>query len=531
MKRAGHNLSHQHTAYAFAHSILRDAALAMLSAQERTRLQLIASDIPGQDSAPAGALLGLQSQVDAATARRIADHEAGQNNIIAAVEAYRWVAELPKATWRERFEAQDQVSRLLERQGRFEEAHASAQIATGLAESSKEPGLLGRACLRVGSLLRRRARIDEALGVLLRAEEYCIAANDAVSQAETVAERGLAHDSTGESSRAEACFVAAERLFRRHGQLEGVCRMLGNLARLHGAQGQGSVALAMLAEADDLAQVLGNKLIGARVAGNRANFLSEAGDHQGALTNYRRALTAFEFCGDARGKATTHANLGAQFEQLGDLVEAAEHFTCAERLALEYGDPRLAARVLGNRGALCVAQGDSRTGLNLLKRALAQARALGDRENVAHILANMGRVQMKTRDPQGALEAFNEAMEIEQSLGRGAESVVLLGLKARALLEAGNGRKAQQTALDALDLCDRHGQTGTQAHFDALATLAVFEARCGDPRDAAALEQEAEGVAMLLSTRSRPEAEAASASLKLLKAELAGLTHGKSART
>lgn len=531
MKRAGNNLRQQDAVYAFAHSLMRDAARALLSDSERTRLQMLVKGESRQESSPAIAVYGLQPHVDSTTARRIADQEAARNNLVAAIEAYRWVVDFPSATLRERFEAQDQISRLLERQGKFGDAYASAQSALRIAEATQEPGLLGWACLRVGALLRRRAQFEEALAVLLRAEEYCNAAKDTVCQAEVVAERGLAHESMGEFNRAEACFVAAERFFRRRGQLEGVCRTLGNLARLHSARGQGAEALVMLSEADDLAQVLGNKLIGARIAGNRANLLSEAGDCQGALLNYRRALVAFETCGDARGTATTHANLGAQFEQLGEFDKAAEHYICAERFALEHGDPRLAARVLGNRGVLCAAQGDRTVALKLLRNALSQTRAMGDREHVAHLLGNIGRIYLAAREAQSALEAINEALETMQLMGLVAESGALIGLKARALLASGEGRKAQQTALDAMDWCDRNGQNGTQTQFDALAVLALYEARFGDPRDAAALEHEAEGVAMLLSARSRVEAEAGSTALKALKAELAGVLRNKSART
>lgn len=515
---------------AFAHSLLRDAAWAMLSTQERAKLRLLAAGILQHESSAGLLALSLQAQVDPSLARRAADDEAARNNLVVALEIYQRLANLTEATWQQRFEAQDQVSRLLERQGRIEESQASAQAGLRIAESSHEPGLLGRAHLRVGALLRRRAQHDEALRVLLRAEELSLSANDTLSQAEAVSERGLAHDATGEFSRAEACFVAAERLFRRRGQLEGVCRMLGNLARVHGVRGQATAALAMLSEADDLAQILGNKLLVARICGNRANLLAEAGDPQGALDNYQRALAAFEACGDARGIASTHANLGAHFEQQGDYAAAERHLASAERFALEQGDARLAARVTGNRGVLCAANGDRVAALNLLRQALSRARALDDREHLAQLLANIARLLFLGAEPQSALAAVDESLKMFQVLGLAAESAAMFALRAKVLLAAGLGARAQQAALDALDWCDAQRQNGTQSQFDALAVLAVYESRFGDPREAEALANEAEDVALQLSSRSRPEAEAAAAALKTMRAELVESTRDRTAR-
>ena len=502
----------------------------MLSTQERAKLRLLAAGILQHEPSAGLLALSLQAQVDPAMAKRAADEEAARNNLVVALDIYQRLAKLPEATWQQRFDAQDQVSRLLERQGRFEESQASAQAGLRIAESSHEPALLGRAYLRNGALLRRRAKHDEALKVLLRAEELSLSANDALSQAEAVAERGLAHDATGEFSRAEACFVAAERLFRRRGQLEGVCRMLGNLARLHGVRGQGTAALAMLSEADDLAQILGTKLLVARICGNRANLMAEAGDPQGALDNYQRALAAFEACGDARGIASTHANLGAHFEQQGEFAAAERHLACAERFALEQGDARLAARVTGNRGVLCAAHGDRDAALSLLRLALSRARALDDREHLAQLLANIGRIQFRGAEPQSALAAVDESIEIFQAMGLAAEAAAMLAFRAKVLLAAGIGARAQQAALDALDWCDAYGQNGTQPQFDALAVLAVYESRFGDPREAEALANEAEDVALQLSSRSRPEAEAAAAALKTMRAELVESTRDRTAR-
>ena len=83
---------------AFAHSLLRDAAWAMLSTQERAKLRLLAAGILQHESSAGLLALSLQAQVDPSLARRAADDEAARNNLVVALEIYQRLANLTEAT-------------------------------------------------------------------------------------------------------------------------------------------------------------------------------------------------------------------------------------------------------------------------------------------------------------------------------------------------------------------------------------------------------------------------------------------------
>ncbi len=510
--------------YFFSHTLLRDAALSLLSRSERDHLHAVVISLGLPENGPSADLsLHLSASPDAALAGQaaavlaFAKHEVSRGNNSEALNQYERLASLRAAPTAERLEGMLQDARLQERSGRQRPALAMAKRAVKLAEEQGNAAQRGRAKMRLGALLRRRGDFKQALETLLEAESLSRTGNDSNAQADSVVERGMVHQATGALERADECFVAGERLFRRKGNLDGVCRALGNLALVHGLRGQHEAALAALDEAAELAEILNNSLMLARIMGNRANVLSELGELERAIQAHHGALKAFQACGDARGVATTHVNLGGLLQQTDDLDGADAHYAMAQRQTKENGDAVLAARVTGNRGILCHVRGDARGGRAFYAQALAQAQSLGDRAHEMHLLTNIGRSWQAEHQFRQALEALESALEIAHSQGQAAECAVILALQAQVLLVSGNTARAQQCALDALDWCDKGKAAGTHAQFEALVVLARYEQEMGNSADAGMLAREAQEVAAGLPNQTPADAKEIATALQSLR--------------
>lgn len=234
------------------------------------------------------------------------------------------------------------------------------------------------------------------------------------------------------------------------------------------------------AQAGDLAEV--DLQAVALVQQVRAARASASGDLGGCLGGLEAALRAFEQAGDMRNTCAVRSNLGYVYCELGDFDRAEAALRHALAAADRMGLHDLTAAVLHNLGRVLGLRGDRDEAQRLERLAIESFHAQGDprlegvaRTYLSEILTAAGEFGAAEREALAAAEMLTVAPSLR---------VPALGAVARARLGLGDGtgalvaaREAQQ-ALDALGDIEE-GESGVRlAYAEALAaTGAADEAR------------------------------------------------------
>ncbi|HKV11312.1 MAG TPA: CHAT domain-containing tetratricopeptide repeat protein [Thermoanaerobaculia bacterium] len=206
------------------------------------------------------------------------------------------------------------------------------------------------------------------------------------------------------------------------------------------------------------------------------------GDLDGALGEYRRALTLRQQLGNRADEALTFDTLGRALQELGRYDEAAAHFDRAIALWPPGGDPGKKAKILLNRGHLHRDLGETERARERFREALGLFRRAKDRDSEAVALNALGLLALDEGKPAAALQPLGEALKLRAPGTRSrAVTLTALGLAWRGL---GRTEDARQAYLEALAIFRSAGDLREQA--SSLGNLGRLEdvAR----QDAAALD-------------------------------------------
>ncbi|MBV6514715.1 MAG: hypothetical protein HPKKFMNG_00344 [Planctomycetes bacterium] len=506
-----HSVNRAGGSYRFSHGLYRMAALSLVSDPQRAKLAALLARESSDPEFEAARLRLLATPALDPVALSSGDHERLGREWLRAIDAD--IARFQNAPALQRCQAlleRDDLPPFLRvelrlRQGALQEranqpglARQAYEQAVAAADGQSQPRLQGLARARLGAALRRARALDEALLILGQAESLARTAGDDALLAESMLERGMVYDATGELTRAEECYTQTERVFRRLGRLDGVCRALGSLAVLHRNRGNVEAALQTLEEAQDMAEILGNPRFQAQIAGNRANILTDLGRPEGAKAAFHTSERFFRACGDKRGLATTQLNHGALLHELEDIDGALHLYEQALQKALELGDRWLENRALGNLAGIKLERGHAQEALELYQVALEGSRALKDIRNEIHLMGGVAAaLSAQNRDLEGA-QMCEEACRRAAEAGLVQEQADLAGLRAQLLQSAGRHTEAYAAALDALELVERTQSQTTLGYFHTLMVLITHERRSGNLKEAEFLARDAEEVAMRL---------------------------------
>jgi tetratricopeptide (TPR) repeat protein len=302
--------------------------------------------------------------------------------------------------------------------------------------------------------------------------------------------------------------------------------------------------LALLGEAEALAQALDDGARLGRVLAAMADVLRVTGDHTGAMAAGQQALDLAAELGESALQGQASHLLGLAYLAIGDFGRAAE----LQRRSVEAADtgsgtPNTRLRIMSrawlaqtlsalgafaegrrhgeealhlatlagrgvtpivaraNLGLLYLTQGDLEHAIQVWEQGLALCRASGNRDHLRPIAAGLGYASAL----QGRL-AEGRAL-LEEGISEGIRTGALLHLSrwvvwlSEVCRLAGRGEEAWQHARQALDLARQHKERGNEAL--ALYQLGTVQAHA-DPPDAAqaaASYQQAQALAEALGMR------------------------------
>ena len=181
----------------------------------------------------------------------------------------------------------------------------------------------------------------------------------------------------GDLRDAAARFKVSLRGFRDMGDDEGACWVLGNLARLQSATGEGEAAMRSSEEALAIAQRLEHRPLEGAIELARVEILVGAGRAEEAEHACRRGLAIAERAGDRARRAEGLRLLALIARERGDYERATRSLDEARGLARESEDALLAAEVERDAGDVWHRRGEGGPARMAWEQALARFRALG----------------------------------------------------------------------------------------------------------------------------------------------------------
>jgi tetratricopeptide (TPR) repeat protein len=412
-----------HVEFIFAHALVREAAYAMLTDEDRALGHLLA-----------GAWL----------------EEAGRGDAMALAEHFRRGGEPARAVrWYERAAGEalraNDLAAAIERAQTGVENDAASEGAGPLrliqAEAHVWRGELDAALARA---LEAAAALPAGGAAWLRAQAQAIIAAakhgrlDVVErQVGLVGETQCAPDATARNAQV-ICLSWAANYLVFGGRTQAADVLIARIAEMAG----------------DFAQIEPQAL--GLVHQVRAARASAAGDLGRCLSGLESALQAFEQAGDLRNACAVRTNLGYLYSELGDYQRAEAALRQAAAAADRMGLYDLTAAVLQNLGRVRAQRGDLAEAERLERQAMEDSRRQGDprmegaaRTYLAEILIAAGDYAGAEREAAAAVEILAVAPSLQ---------VAALGVASRAHLGRGDGQGALDAGRAAHEALERLGE-------------------------------------------------------------------------
>ncbi len=259
--------------------------------------------------------------------------------------------------------------------------------------------------------------------------------------------------------------------------------------RLALAQSDYAAAARYYAQAQPLAQAVGDHATLSDLALGQAFIFEKGGDYPAALALYQQSLAAGERLADARRQAEAQRWLGNLAETQGDYPAARQHYEAALHLAQQSADLRATGHLLSSLGSLAYRRSDYAATRDFRQQALTIYRELQEKGNIAATLHELASTADRQGDYTSAQRDFEEALRIYQELGSREGIVATLDGLADIAYSKGDYRTARKLYRQGLALYRQLGKRWATA--DALHSLGMVATAAGDLGAARAAYEEA----------------------------------------
>jgi tetratricopeptide (TPR) repeat protein len=411
-----------HAEFTFAHALIREAAYAMLTDDDRALGHRLAGAWLEQAGAGDAMALAEHFRRGGEPARavrwyeRAADQALRANDLSAAIE---------------RAEMGMQSGATGEEAGHLRTIQAEGHVWRGELDAAERRALEAAAVLRVGSAAWLRA---EAQAILAASKHGRLDVME--REVALVVDAPCDADPGARNARVISLSWAANNL-------------------VFGGRTEAADALLVrIAELGDLAQL--DPQAAGLIHQVRAARASAAGDLGRCLSGLESALQAFEQAGDLRNALSMRANLGYVYSELGDFQRAEAALRQALGAADRMGLHDVTAAVLHNLGRVLGLRGELVEAEHLERRAVDEFGRQGDprlegaaRTYLAEILIAAGDYAAADREAKAAIETLTVAPSLQ---------VAALGVSSRARLGRGDAEGALEAGQSGHEALERLGE-------------------------------------------------------------------------
>lgn len=316
------------------------------------------------------------------------------------------------------------------------------------AQQSGELPAIAEAQRQLALEMRKLGALDEALDLLVEAEQSYLAAGMTRPAIMSMLERADTHNLQGDYDRALALNYQAVEWFQDNNDLEGQARVNSNLGLTH----------------------------------------YRLDDSERAIEHFEHALALYRSLEDDIGIARQLNAIGVMYKNRGQYQQALDAYEQSMRIRLETGDISGMGDLYNNMAVVAWEQGDLETTLEYHQQALALRQEHGSVFPIAQSQHNIGYTLMEMERWEEARAALNSALELTE----GESSIRTLARVTRQRLglleeQLGNYQAALEHARAEMELREQMMDESRQR--DVAAMRARFESAQTE-RELALLQQQ-----------------------------------------
>ncbi|MEO8588412.1 MAG: adenylate/guanylate cyclase domain-containing protein [Flavobacteriales bacterium] len=247
---------------------------------------------------------------------------------------------------------------------------------------------------------------------------------------------GICYEDLGEKTKADSCYILAERLFEQLGDQRNLARVLNNRGNVAVSRGDLAHGVEYLTSGLRIAEALKDSSTVARTLGNIGIIYAEQGEYAQAMDFYHKRLVVAEAIGDKQCAGEAYTCMADAHKETGELQLALEEFTKSVAMAQEIGDERVAMMGLGSIGTVHLMLGDQKKAMEFLTRSLHMAEEQKDPMSISTGLATIGRSYFTQGRLSDALSYGTRALSVANEVGGASlirEAAELLYLVRKAM--------------------------------------------------------------------------------------------------
>jgi ATP/maltotriose-dependent transcriptional regulator MalT/DNA-binding SARP family transcriptional activator len=309
-----------------------------------------------------------------------------------------------------------------------------------------------------GETQRAKGYHDEALATFNEARSLIQSNGGAVTDqllADALRNIGVTHTLAGNFDAAIDELEEARRLFEQVGDLRGIGFTCGTLAQCYSIRGEPMQALGALQRAQSAFERAGNTFDLGLTLNNTGMVYYELGEFDQALQVYERGLRLVRGAQNAWQEAAILAGMAEAYRGLGRLEESLAVYEEARPLIEGLEDPYLTTELTEGLALTRIGMGHGAEAALLLKQTTPKP---GDPPaRVAQHQLAQAQLALARGDPAGALRLLEQSWKHYETAEDRRNMAVAALLRARALYDAHQPRRAMSELERASRICDQLG--------------------------------------------------------------------------
>jgi ATP/maltotriose-dependent transcriptional regulator MalT/DNA-binding SARP family transcriptional activator len=368
-----------------------------------------------------------------------------------------WIDRLPQETQSKRPHLQVWRARSSLKLKEFDEALRLIEEAIRVLRSANDTRGLVQALFVRGEAQRLKGYYEESLAAFREARALIETSDDADMQLAGDALRniGVTHTITGDLDAAIEELEEARKLLEQVGDLQGIGNTCGSLAQCYSMRGQPMQALGALQRAQSAFERAGNTFDLGLTLNNTGMVYYTLGEYEQALQVYERGLRVMRGTGNVADEAFMMAGIAETYRAMGRFDESLAAYEEVKPLVDGLQIAYLAQEISEGLALTRLGLGQGEDAAQLLK-SVAPRPSDPPSRHAAHALAE-AQVQLERGDASGAQKSIDFAWRHFESADDRHDMAIAAFLRARALFEGHQPRKAMGELQRAAELCDRLG--------------------------------------------------------------------------
>jgi DNA-binding SARP family transcriptional activator len=339
----------------------------------------------------------------------------------------------------------------------FDEALRIIEDAVRVLRAANDTRGLVEALFVRGEAQRLKGYYDESLAAFREARALIETSDegDARLAGQALRNIGVTHTITGDLDAAIEELEEARKLLEQVGDLQGIGNTCGSLAQCYSMRGEPMLALGALQRAQSAFERAGNSFDLGLTLNNTGMVYYTLGEFEQALQVYERGLRVMRGTGNVADEAFMTAGMAETYRAMGRYDESLAAYRAAEPLAEGLQIVHLSTELSTGIALTRLGMGQGEDAGQMLK--MVAPRPSDPPARVASHAVAEAQVQLERGDANGALRSLDAATRHYEAAHDRHDLAVAGFLRARALFDSHQPRKAMAELGRVAELCERLG--------------------------------------------------------------------------